>query len=144
MAYITYQQYVEIYGVPPISEEDFQVYAGIASDLIDSITRYRIVRGGGISALSPFLQDAVQKATAAQVFYMAENGMESVITGQTGQGFTVGKVRVDGASNGSRSGNTEAQRMIGPMVLAMLEQTGLMGREVACLGPYQDSYFGIL
>lgn len=53
MAYITYDQYVAIYGEPPIKEEDFPVYAGLASDLIDSATRYRIVQGGGLSALPP-------------------------------------------------------------------------------------------
>lgn len=51
MAYITYQQYLDLYGTCPISEEEFPVYAGLASDMIDSITRYRIVEGGGISAL---------------------------------------------------------------------------------------------
>ena len=40
MAYITYQQYLDLYGTCPISEEEFPVYAGLASDLIDSITRY--------------------------------------------------------------------------------------------------------
>lgn len=46
MAYITYQQYLDLYGICPISEEEFPVYAGLASDMIDSITRYRIVEGG--------------------------------------------------------------------------------------------------
>ena len=46
MAYITYQQYLDLYGTCPISEEEFPVYAGLASDMIDSITRYRIVDGG--------------------------------------------------------------------------------------------------
>ena len=56
MAYITYQQYLDLYGTCPISEEEFPVYAGLASDMIDSITRYRIVEGGGISALPSILQ----------------------------------------------------------------------------------------
>ena len=42
MAYITYQQYKEIYGEPPVSEDNFSVYAGLASDLIDGMTQYRI------------------------------------------------------------------------------------------------------
>ena len=55
MAYITYQQYLDLYGTCPISEEEFPVYAGLASDMIDSITRYRIVEGGGLSALPSIL-----------------------------------------------------------------------------------------
>lgn len=92
MAYITYQQYLDLYGTCPISEEEFPVYAGLASDMIDSITRYRIVEGGGISALPSILQTLVQKAAAAQVLYFTQIGLETVLTGQAGQSFTVGKV----------------------------------------------------
>lgn len=67
MAYITYEQYTELYGTPPIPEDAFPMYAGQASDLIDSITQYRIIQGGGLSALPAFVQTLVQKATAAQV-----------------------------------------------------------------------------
>ena len=42
MAYITLEEYAELYGQPTISEADFPVYASQASDLIDSITQYRI------------------------------------------------------------------------------------------------------
>ena len=91
MAYITYQQYIEIYGTCPISEEEFPMYAGLASDMIDSITQYRIVKGGGISALPVMMQMLVKKAAAAQVLYFTQLGLETVLTGQTGQSFTVGK-----------------------------------------------------
>ena len=94
MAYITYQQYLDLYGTCPISEEEFPVYAGLASDMIDSITRYRIVEGGGISALPSILQTLVQKAAAAQVLYFTQIGLETVLTGQAGQSFTVGKRRI--------------------------------------------------
>ena len=98
MAYITYQQYKEIYGEPPVSEDNFSVYAGLASDLIDGMTQYRIEKSGGISALSPFLQELIKKATAAQVLYFTQIGLETVLTGQAGQSFTVGKVSVSGGS----------------------------------------------
>ena len=98
MAYITYQQYLDLYGICPISEEEFPVYAGLASDMIDSITRYRIVEGGGISALPSILQTLVQKAAAAQVLYFTQIGLETVLTGQACQSFTVGKVSVSGGA----------------------------------------------
>lgn len=97
MAYITYQQYLDLYGTCPISEEEFPVYAGLASDMIDSITRYRIVEGGGISALPSILQTLVQKAAAAQVLYFTQIGLENrtdrpsrpVFYG--GKGFSIGR-----------------------------------------------------
>lgn len=138
MAYITYEQYIEVYGACPLTKEEFPVYAGLASDLIDSVTQYRIVKGG-LSALPVFMQMQVKKATAAQVLYMIQNGLESTMAGQTGQGFTVGKVHVDSGTNGK----TEAQMMISPAVKILLEQTGLMERSVPCLDPSPSSYLGI-
>lgn len=139
MAYITYEQYATMYGTPPISEADFPVYANAASDLIDSITQYRIVEGG-LSALPVLVQTLVQKAAAAQVLYFTQNGLEAVLSGQTGQGYTVGKVHIDGGNTGSK---TAAQLMISPMTRVYLEQTGLMERRTLCLGPYPSSSFGI-
>ena len=46
MAYITYEQYQALYGTPLVSGPEFQMYATAASDIIDSITQYRIVEGG--------------------------------------------------------------------------------------------------
>lgn len=122
MAYITYDQYVASYGTPPISQADFPMYAGFASDLIDSATYFRIVESGGLSALPSTLQDLVVKATAAQIIYFAEYGLEAVMGGTSGVGFTVGKVNVQGATTG-RSGASAA---LSPMVRVYLEQTGLM------------------
>ena len=143
MAYITYDQYVDIYGEPPVDEADFPVYAGLASDLIDSITQYRIEQGGGFSALPDWLQSMVQKATAAQVLYFTQLRLETVLTGQTGQSFTVGKVSVSGG--GLASGSlTGAQLMISPLAKALLEQTPLMERSVhVCSDRYLNPFWGI-
>lgn len=139
MAYITFSQYTSLFGQPSISEDDFNIYATLASDLIDSITRYSIEKAGGISMLPATIQLLVEKAAGAQVLYFSELGMETVLTGQSGLGFTVGKVHVDG------SGQTlnKSQTMISPMAQIYLEQSGLMGRRVTCLGPFPSGYFGI-
>ena len=143
MAYITIKEYVELYGQPAISEADFPVYAGQASDLIDSITQYRIIRAGGLSTFPPLVQQLVTKATAAQVLYFIQNGrIETVLSGQTGAGYTVGKVHVDGAG-ASGGAQTAAQMMISPLAVTLLEQTGLMGRRIRCLDPFQPPYYGI-
>lgn len=139
MAYITYEQYTELYGAA-LSETDFPMYATLASDLIDTITEFRIERAGGITVLPTLVQTLVQKATGAQILYFVQNGLETVISGQTGQGFTVGKVHVDG---GIKENLTAAQMLISPMAKAYLEQTGLMGRRTPCLDPYHSSYYGI-
>ena len=138
MAYITYDEYVAIYG-QNITEVDFPMYAENASDLIDAVTRYQIVQCGGISALPPLVHELVKKAAAAQVLYFVQNGLDTVMSGQTGQGFTVGKVSIGGASSGS-GGQTAAQLMISPAVGVLLEQTGLMERSVPCLDPSRNAY----
>lgn len=141
MAYITYEQYTQLYGTPPITEAEFSMYATTASDIIDSITQYRIERAGGISALPAGLQALVQKAAAAQVLYLTQNGLETVVSGQTGQGFTVGKVSVDGGNSG---GLTAAQLTVCPMAKMYLEQTGLMERSVPCFDQFRPGFYGIL
>lgn len=143
MAYITYQQYIDLYGTCPITEEEFPVYAGLASDLVDSITRYRIAQGGGVSALPISAQELVQKATAAQVLYFTQVGLETVLTGQAGQSFTVGKVSVSGGALSSANAKAGAL-MISPLTVAMLEQTPLMGRGVpVCSDRYLNPFWGI-
>lgn len=140
MAYITYEQYQALYGTPPVSGPEFQMYAATASDIIDSITQHRIVEGG-LSALPALVQTLVQKAAAAQLLYLTQNGLEAVISGQTGQGFTVGKVSVDG---GNAGGLTAAQLMVCPMAKAYLEQTGLMERSVPCFDRFRPGFSGTL
>ena len=140
MAYITYEQYQALYGTPPVSGPEFQMYAATASDIIDSVTQYRIVEDG-LSALPALVQTLVQKAAAAQLLYLTQNGLEAVLSGQTGQGFTVGKVSVDG---GNAGGLTAAQLMVCPMAKAYLEQTGLMERSVPCFDRFRPGFSGTL
>ena len=142
MAYITLEEYAELYGQPTISEADLPVYASQASDLIDSITQYRIIQAGGLNVFPPLVQQLVAKATAAQVLYFIQNGgIETVLSGQTGAGYTVGKVHIDGAG-ASGGAQTAAQMMISPLAVTFLEQTGLMERRIRCLDPYQPPYYG--
>lgn len=108
--------------------------------MIDSITQYRIVESG-LSALPSLIQNLVEKAAAAQVLYFTQNGIDAVLSGQTGQGFTVGKVHIDGRN---QSGQTAVQMMISPMARVYLEQTGLMERVIPCFHQSPNSFYGIL
>lgn len=143
MAYITFDDFTALYGDQGLTSDTFPMYATAASGLIDSITRYIIPRCGGLFSFPQWVQDAVQQAAGAQVLYYVQNGLEAVLTGQTGQGFTVGKVSVNGGATTGSSGNTAAQLMVSPQVRSILEQTGLMGRETPCLDPYRNSFLGI-
>ena len=143
MAYITYQQYTDIYGDSSISEDNFSVYAGLASDLIDSITQYKIEKAGGLNALPSFIQELVKKATAAQVLYFTQIGFETALTGQAGQSFTVGKVSVSGGSLANANAKA-GELMISPLAVAMLEQTPLMYRGVhVCSDRFLNPFWGI-
>ena len=73
------------------------------------------------------------------MLYTYQYGMESTMTGQAGQGFTVGKVHVDSG----KTEQTAAQMMISPAVSVYLEQSGLMERSVECLDQYRNSYLGV-
>lgn len=143
MAYITYYDYVSMYGEPPISETDFPMYAALASDIVDSITQYRIPQGGGFSALPAFLQRQVQKAAGAQVFYFTQIGLDTVLTGQTGQSYTVGKVSVSGGALAGADAKAGAL-MVSPLARATLEQTPLMERGVpVCSDRFPGPFWGM-
>lgn len=139
MAYITYDQYTTLFGPTPITEDNFPIYAGLASDLIDQITRYSIEALGGFSQLPSRIQMLVEKAAGAQVLYFSQIGLESVLSGEAGAEFTVGKVHLGGIN----TDQTKFQMMISPLVSTYLEQSGLMGRDVMCLGPFRRGFYGI-
>lgn len=143
MAYVTYEEYVALYGEPAIGEQDFPVYAERASDLIDSAVRYRIAQGGGFSALPSPVQELVRKAAAAQVFYFIQTGLDAALTGQAGQSFTVGRVSVSGGALAA-SGAKPGALMLSPLALALLEQTPLMERGIpVCSGRFLHPFWGI-
>lgn len=142
MAYITYQDYIGMYGAPFITEQEFPAYAGLASDLVDNITQHRISKGGGFSALPDLIQALVKKATGAQVLYFIQNGLETVLSGQTGQSFTVGKVSVSGGTSNAQAGG--GALMVSPFTVSLLEQTYLMERGVhVCSDQFLNPFWGI-
>ena len=133
MAYIKYSDFTRYYGDNTVVlETDFPVYASTASDPISAVTGYRVTEDK-IDCYPDPVQDAVQKATAAQVLFFAERGdVGSVVSGTSGEGFTVGKVSVQ--SGGQRtSAWASARDMISPMVYVILGPTGLLERGVPCL-----------
>lgn len=125
MAYITYDQYIEYFGQPTITEEEFPIYANIATDIIDELTEGRITELGGLEAFPVLIQTLVAKACGAEVMYLAENGIETAVTGQIGAGYTVGKVHIDGSTGSTTS---TAQLIASPFCMMYLSRTGLLYR----------------
>lgn len=138
MAYIDFSFFLAIYGEETsVDQEVFSTLEKLASDIIDSITTYKIPQLGGLQALPEFVQTLVKKAVAAQVNYIGLQGTEMLATGTTNQGFTVGKVSIPGSSDDK----ADTKNLISPMVHMYLEQTGLLARSVAlCFDRYLPYY----
>src|SRR6476659_10197394 len=92
MDYITPEYYtIDYMGVPVNPPEDLPRLIRRASAAIDTITHYRIVNYG-FSNFTPFIQEQIKKATAAQVEFLSTNGeLAGSVSDGSGGGFTIGK-----------------------------------------------------
>ena len=136
MAIVTLEYYNETYIGEAIAEADFPRAEARAERLISQITHGR---AANYAALPAFQQAAVKEAICAQIEYYSLYGVEVSISGKTADGWTVGKVRVDGGS--SAAARTGAPTMVSPSAIAALEQTGLLNPHVATVGePPQVPY----
>ena len=87
------------------------------------------INADNITDLPTQTQTLYKKAICAQVDFFAVNGTESAV-GETGRGWTVGKVSVSGKSGSDVVRKGALSGSISPMALAYLEQTGLMNPQV--------------
>lgn len=128
MAIVTLQYYKNTYLGEPIADADFPRAEARAERVITQITHGR---AANYAALPPVFQQAIQNAICAQIEYYAMYGIDVSISGKTSDGWTVGKVRVDGGASGAATG---AASMVCPSAIAELEQTGLLNPQVETLG----------
>lgn len=131
MAIVTESYYKDTYLGEPIATTDFPRAEMRAERIIAQITHGRAT-AETFDALPAFQQAAVTEAICAQIEYYALFGVEISISGKTADGWTVGKVRVDGGASGKA--NTGAATMACPAAIAALEQTGLLNPQVPTLG----------
>ena len=125
MALVTLDYYRYTYYGEPVYDEDFPAMDAKAERLIVQITHGR---AADFAALPAFQQEAVKQAVCAQIEYYALNGVDVSINGDTGgNGWTVGKVRVNGSGG---TGKKQAASMVCAAAIAALEQTGLMNPAV--------------
>ena len=147
MATVSQEYYANTYFGEPVAMSDFPRLEATAERFIDQICEGRynsllatLEKHGCTSAMER-VTTAYKNAICAQIEYYVANGTLSVTTGQSGAGFTVGKVTVQGSSNDS---NARGAMMISPSAQSYLEQTGLLGRAVSVpVDPYAPFPVGV-
>ena len=132
MAIVDLAYYSTVYLGQEASDCDFPALEARAEDVIVAMTKWRVT-DDTIASLPPFQRTLVKKAICAQVDWFAVNGLDSLASGtSSGEGFTVGKVTVNGWHiNGKADSAGAMAAFIAPMALAYLEQSGLMAPHVA-------------
>ena len=129
MPLIDYVYYVSVYQGEPVDAADFPAFLRRAEDAVGALTRFQVT-DETFDVLPPFVRTLYRKAICAQIEYLQEIGVNAAVTGETGManGFTVGKVHVGGTSG--RKAMSAAGVVIAPTVHTLLEQTGLLSRQV--------------
>jgi hypothetical protein len=123
MPYITIEYYRTDYiGEEVADDSTLQKYINQASDIIDSLTKYRIAMVG-LDKLPVFVQNQVKKATAAQAEYYALH--ESTNIGVYDDDASSASIGSFNYSKGSKT-LTRQQEMINPKTTSYLAPTGLM------------------
>ena len=121
--YIDRDYYLNVYG--GIESDDYDRLFIRASEMIDSVTGYRIKRMG-FDTLSEFQRDQVRLATAAQAEHIEKNGGISSVDSSSAVQMTLGKFSYMNAS-----GTAEGKRFsVSGSALAALEPTGLLNRSI--------------
>ena len=124
---VTEEYYNQVYIGEAVDTAAFPRFNKRAEELINSITHGQLKN---FDSFTPETKESVQNAICAQIEYYALNGIEtSIIGADTSQGFTVGKVTLQGKSGVKAL--TAGQSMVAPMVIAYLECTGLLNPQVA-------------
>lgn len=126
-AIVDYSFYSTVYMGQEADEASFPALCARAEDIVGAMTRWQVTPES-IDQYPALIQTLYRKAICAQVDFFAVNGLDSVAGGDS-TGFTVGKVRVDGKAAASTLTGAMASHL-SPMVIAYLEQTGLMAPQV--------------
>ncbi len=133
-AIVDFEYYATVYMGTEADEASFPALSARANDIVGAMTRWQITEDN-IGTYPAMIQTLYRKAVCAQVDFFAVNGTETA-TGDSGGGWTVGKVSVSGAGSGG-SGKTGAASMVCAAAVSALELTGLLNPQVPTLGePY--------
>src|SRR5690606_767207 len=99
MAYLTYQEYIDL-GFLEIEESEFNKLLPKASDVIDSVTR-SFYRFNDMEQDVPFRREQFKKAVAAQIQYFYDMGGTSSHELETAGTVTIGRTTVSSTRESS-------------------------------------------
>ena len=126
-AVVDWAFYSSVYMGCEADEASFPALCARANDIVGAMTRWQITEDT-INTYPAIIQTLYRKAVCAQVDFFAVNGTETA-TGDSGGGWTVGKVTVQGKAS-AQSGAGILAGAISPMAAAYLEQTGILNPQV--------------
>ncbi|MGN7176217.1 hypothetical protein BK139_03470 [Paenibacillus sp. FSL R5-0490] len=124
MPYIDQAFYNDVYKGTPMDAETFTMLEERASDVVDMITNYRLVRVD-LSHKPELIRNNVKKAVAAQIEFMYSEGGELSVHGGSPSSVSVGGFIYTKGSG---------VKVVSEMARSFLRPTGLlyMGVEVRC------------
>ena len=128
MAYLTYQEYIDL-GFAEITEAEFDKLLPKASDVIDSVTR-SFYKFNDIEQDVPFRREQFKKAVAAQIQYFHDKG--GTMSHEIGSPLTVNIGRTSvlmGEKNQQR-----ANAIISSDAIRYLSGTGLLYCGIGVIG----------
>lgn len=123
---VDYSYYTGEYMGTEADEASFPTLCAHAGRMIAVMTHWRVDEEN-FDQLPSIIQTMYRLALCSQIDFLAINGVDSVNSGIS-DGFTVGKVRVDGRSATNEGGALSVS--ISPAAIAYLEQSGLMNPNV--------------
>ncbi|PGF06501.1 hypothetical protein COM59_24290 [Bacillus pseudomycoides] len=125
MLYIDVDYYNNDYEGTQVSDETLlKRMIKRATEQIDSLIDYKL-QGVDFDKVDPFIRDQVKKATAAQVEFLAINGITSATVSEGGGGFSVGAYSENGMSAGAADSPSHYDRYA-ITVVDYLKPTGLL------------------
>ena len=123
---VDYNYYSTVYMGTEADQASFPTLNAHASRVIAAMTRWQVDETT-IDSFPSLVQTQYRLAVCSQIDFLSINGVES-ISGGSGIGFSVGKVRVDGQNKASSGGAMSTS--ISPAAISYLEQSGLLNPAV--------------
>ena len=123
---VTYDYFANTYIGLGVSSAEFPRVEKRAEEAIDNLTRGALA---GFDEMSAEVQTLVKSAICAQCEYYGLYSTEIGFKAE-GEGFTVGKVTVQGSSESGESGS---KMFYSPRAISFLERAGLINRNVGVI-----------
>ena len=124
---VDYSYFTDSYLGIGVDNADFPRIEMRAEEAVDNLTRGALEN---FNSMPSAVQELVKKAICAQVEYYGAYSTEVGFKAED-EGFTVGKVSVNGSSESSDGFGSK--KFYSPRAISFLERAGLLGRTVGVL-----------